>query len=145
MTVLLNTAPPDGIEALVVWVSAIGETRANRPPGAVFPYYMIERPAVTDDQITQRGTYRVSTFGVATGNLSAMYVADQAARLAERRVLALAPRFGPQQPVTLSSGLVVFSDGVKTMLGPAREQYTDDNSIERFIAEYQIDWRFIAA
>lgn len=145
MTILLDRMPPDGMEALVVWVGGLGtETRANRPPGAVLPYYMITRPAVTDDKITESGTYRVHSFAGASGTTSALLAANDASYLAHRRVLVFGPPFAPQQSVTLSNGKVVQCDGVSTLLGPTREQYTEDNSIERFVADYKIDWRFVA-
>lgn len=144
MTVLLDRRAPDGFEALVIWLTAIGESRANRPPGAVFPYYMVTRPSVVNDQITETGIYRVHSFAVETGGDSALYGAYKASMLADSRVLALAPRFGPQQPVTMSSGLVVYSDGVSTKLGPTHEKFTEDGSIERFVADYEIGWRLLA-
>lgn len=144
MTVLFGYAPPDGVEALIVWLSAIGETRANRPPGAVCPFYMVTKPAASDDKITEFGTYRVHSFGTATGGVSALTMASNAARAAHRRVLAMGPPFTSQQPITLANGRTVACDGVQTKLGPVWEKYSNDGSIERFIAEYQIDWRFAA-
>lgn len=145
MTVLFGYAPPDGIEALIVWLSAIGETRANRPPGAVFPFYMVTKPAVSDDKITESGIYRVHSFSTASGGVSALKMASDAARAAHRRVLAMGPPIASQQPITVAGGRTVACDGVQTKLGPVWERYSDDGSIERFVAEYQIDWRFAAA
>lgn len=146
MTVLLPWEPPDGIEALAIWLTEIGETRANRPPGTVFPYYMVTETPGTDDKITYHGVYQVHSFAMSTPDgTSGLVNAMNAARLAARRVLAMGPPLMPQALITLTSGQIVQCDGVETKLSPHYQQFTEDASIERIVAEYDIDWRFIAA
>lgn len=145
MTILLDRMPPDGVEALEIWVREIIEARANRPPGAELPFCMLTRPTVVDDKITETGTYRTQTFAAATDTKSALLAARDAAYDVHRRILVMGPPMAWQQPITLSDGKVVQCDGVSTLQGPTWEKYTEDGSIESFIAEYTIDWRFIAA
>jgi hypothetical protein len=103
---------------------------------------MVQRPSTVDDKITETGVYQVHSFDIARGGVSALKNASDAARLAHRRVLAFGPPLAFQQPVPLSSGLVVQCDGVLTKVGPHWEKFSDDGSIERFVGEYDIDWRF---
>jgi hypothetical protein len=143
---LLNRRLPNGIEALIVWLSAIGSADTEKPSGSALPFYMVDRPSTSDDEITQTGIYVVHSFDKAHDGYGAMYNAYLAADLAQRRMLALCPRFGNgQQPVTLSDGTVIYSDGVKTMSGPTRVQYTKDNSIERYTIDFEVKFRYIAA
>lgn len=145
MTDLFPYEPPDGVEALVLWVSEVIECRANRPPGAVLPYCMITRVAGIDDKITETGRYRAHTFGTETNGVSALKSASDAANLVARRIQAFGPPFAPQRTVTLGDGRTVAPDRVSTSMIPAWVKYSDDGTIERFVAEYVIDWRFVAA
>lgn len=144
MTLLLPWMPPDGVEALIVWLGEIGETRASRPPGGVYPFHMITELPGDDDKITHHGKYRVHSFDIAHDGNTALRNAYLASRLAWQRILAFAPPLVGQQWVTLSDGKTVAPDQVKTKMSPHWEKYSEDGTVERFITEFDIDWRFIA-
>lgn len=142
MTVLLPWMPPDGIEALQVWMSEIGQARATKPVG-VYPFHMLTELPGDDDKITHFAHYRVHSFDVAHDGVSAIRNAYLASRLAWQRILAFGPPLMPQQWVTLSNGKSVTPDRVETKMSPHWEKYAEDGSVERFITEYDIDWRFV--
>lgn len=139
----MTTKPPDGIQALVVRLNAIHEARPNRPPGAVLPYYMVRRDTVSDDHLTQRGTHVVDCFDKAHDGKSALKNAYDVAMEAHTSVLALCPRWGAQVGVIVD-GTTIYADKIECIEGPTWVKYSDDGSIERFVLEFQIDWRFVA-
>lgn len=134
--------PPDGMAALVLRLNVLHEAQPMRAPGAVLPYYLIWRPGVTDDQLTEFGTYRVESFDKARDDKSALLSAYDVAMEAHEQVLSLCPRFGAQQPVEMPDGTTVCADKAETRLGPIHQKYTDDGTIERWIADYEIHWRY---
>lgn len=142
---LLDTQPPNSFEALQIWLGVLGEVGLERPAGGVLPYWMITSPSANDDEITEYRIFQIHSFDMKHDGMSAMYNAYQASVLAHRRLKKLAPRFGAQQPVQLSSGLVVYADGVSTKNGPVYNKYTDDGSIVSWVTDYEIPWRYIPA
>jgi hypothetical protein len=135
-----NWMPPSINEVVVAWLLPIGAANSasvERPTGAVLPFRMVNRVAGKDDKITDSATVSVHTFGAT------MDEAEAAARMTHRRMLALGPPIGAQEPVTISTGTVVV-DCVETSQSPVWIDYEDTN-IRRFVARYEIDLRFIAA
>lgn len=156
MSVLYPYTVPDGIGALIVWLAGIGNvepsvgniTAANVGPdrvaGGPLPFFMVYRPTVSDDKVTQYGVYAVKSFGTAPSPRQALKRAYDAAMLAHGRILNMGPPFGSQQPITLPGGRVVQCDGVTTKDGPNWVEYSEDKSIQTYVTEYDIPWRFIA-
>lgn len=158
MTELYPYEPPDGIGALITWLSGIGNVSPSignitednvgpdRIPGGPLPYLMVGRPVVRDDRITQFGVYTVHAFAKGTSPRQALTNAYNLAMLAHRRVQAMGPPFAAQQSITLPGGVVVQCDGVDTKEGPTWVQYSEtDKSIQQFVTEYDIPWRYIAS
>lgn len=149
--------PPDGIGALLTWISGIGNfdptvgnitannVGPDKPGGGVLPFFMVVAADLSDDKVTQYGVYAVHSFATASTPRQAITAAYDAAMLVHRRVLAMGPPFAPQEHITLPSGKVVQCDGVTTKSGPEWVKYAEDKSIQRFVAEYDIPWRFVAA
>jgi len=139
VTVLLGWEAPPGGEMLIAWLTPIGRAGAKRKSGDVLPYYMVNRVAGPDDKVTDYGTYSVHSFAAS------YTAAEDAARLAHRRILALGPPLAPQRRVTISGGRIVQADRVMTDQAPFWLKYSDEVNLERFVARYDIDLRFVAA
>ena len=139
MTDLLPWEAPDGVEVLIEWLSFLGETRDDRPSGAVLPYRMVNLIDGTDDGLVERGLYSIHTFA-ATKPL-----AQEAAKLTHRRMGYLVGHFAGQQRVTISNGREVQADNVVTVELPHWQQWDQQNSLHRFVATYRVDLRFVAA
>lgn len=138
MTALLDWAPPDGVEVLIAWLTPLGETRDDRPSGAVLPYRMVHRLGGPDDRLTDHGTYSIHTFAASRAQ------AQAEAMKTHRRLQLLAGQFAGQEKVTISTG-VVQADNVITIEGPVWQQWVNDNSIHRFVGTYRVDLRYVAA
>src|SRR5690348_8390356 len=96
----------DGVEVLIAWLSALGETRAERPSGAVLPYRWVNRIGGGSDRHSDNGVYSVHTFAAGPSE------AQAEAMLTHRRLLALAGQFTGQAKVILGDGTVVQADDV---------------------------------
>lgn len=149
MTVpLLPYIPPDGTETLIAWLTPLGETRDERPSGAVLPFFKVHRIGGGDDGLVDRGLYSVSTFNSDSTS------AQSQAWIAHRRMLLLAPnRYGyvAQQHITLTSGDVVQCDGVKTIEAPKEIDYgagaghQASAPYSEFVGTYEVALRFVLA
>jgi len=143
---LLPWKAPDGVGALIKWISEVVQAGATKPPGAGYPYAMVRlMPGGSDDKLTYRGVYAVHVFDVARNGVSAVKNARDAADLVHRRVLAFGPPLMPQQSVVLPDGTVVMPDTVETKTATEWVQYSEDGSVEQFVTEYDISWRYQAA
>jgi hypothetical protein len=150
MTVpLLPYTAPDGTEVLIAWLTPLGETRDERPSGAVLPFRQVHRLGGPFDGLVDHGLYSVSTFSDDSADASTQ------ADLTHRRILLLGPSrqfsYVPQAKVTLSSGLVVQADGVQVMEGPHEVNYGEGAGhlasapYSRYVATYVIPMRIIRA
>lgn len=127
--------PPDGVEVLIQWLKELGETRDDRPTGAVLPYRMVERDAGPYDGLVDKGVYTVHTFG-----LTKPEARDEAWKT-HRRMEYLVGRFSGQQRVTISDGKEVLADNVETVDFPHHVQWVADDSFYRYVATYRVDLR----
>lgn len=149
MTVpILPYSAPDGAEVLIAWISPLGETRDERPSGAVLPFRQIHRIGGGDDGLVDHGLYSVSTFNSDSNS------AQTESWITHRRILLLGPnRFGyvPQQHVTLTSGQVVQCDSIRVIEAPKEVDYSEGAGHQasapysRFTATYEISLRFVLA
>lgn len=138
MTAMIEWKYPDGIELLIKWLIPLGEVSDERPNGATLPYRLVNRLGGPEDNLTDRGVYAVHTF--AADKPTAQIEADKT----HRRIKLLVGQFVGQHKVTLVDG-DVYVDNVTTVEAPHWEQWTDDNSIHRFVATYRVDLRLVAA
>lgn len=129
----------DGTEVLIEWLTPLGETRDDRPTGAVLPYRMVDRVGGPFDGLVDKGLYSVHTFARTKPQ------AQEEATNVQRRMEYLCSQFTGQQKVTISGGRVVQADGVKTVEYPRHVKWVADDSIYQFIAEYRVDLRIMAA
>ena len=131
MTDLYDWQAPDGVQLLIEHLKpmvAPGAVRSEKPNGSLLPFIRVMRAGGPDDGLTDKGKYGVFVFDadeIATKNL---------ARRVMRRIQLLAPRFGGQVPVTVSSGTFYF-DNVKVLEPPRPMPYIDD-SIPRSMYMY---------
>lgn len=135
---VLDWAAPDGVEVLITWLNELGETRDERPSGAVLPYRMVSRLPGHDDRLTDMGHYSVHTFAATKAE------AQAEAALTHSRLLLLAGRFVGQQKVTISNGQIVQADDVSVFEPPHWVQWVEDNSIHRYVGTYRVDLRYAA-
>lgn len=137
---LLPWSPPDGVELIIAWLSALGvETRDQRPAGAVLPFYQVRRISGPSDRLQDHGLYSISSFDVDNASCQAL------AWNAHRRMLLLAGLWTPQSPVTLPDGTTAYADDVRVMESPIWVNYGDDTPYTRYNATYHVDLRFVAA
>lgn len=130
---------PDGVEVIIEWLTPLGETRDDRPTGAILPYRMVEGGDGPFDGLVHKGVYTVHTFA-----LTKQDARDQAWRT-QRRMEYLVGQFTGQQKVTLSDGKEVQADNFATVEYPHHVQWVADDSIYRYVATYRVDLRIMAA
>jgi hypothetical protein len=123
-----------GIELLVNWLKPLGEVGAQRGPGAVLPFRLVQCVAGTDDKVTDTGIYQVDTFAASFEQ------AEREAAVTHERMLRLGPPLAPQQRVTISTG-TVWVDSVTTSQRPIWVQYTEAAPVVRFVARYSVALR----
>lgn len=137
MTDLYPLEPPDGVQVLIEHLKPLvapGCVQSERPNEFPLPFIEVFRTDGGDDGIVDKGHYGVFVFGtdeVATKNL---------AREVRRRIRLLAPVFGGQYPVTLSTGKV-YVDKVRVEEGPRPVSYVEDSvprSMYMYSAIYEI-------
>jgi hypothetical protein len=126
---------------IVAWLEPIalangGGVAGKRRPGDPLPFWLVSRVAGPDDKVTDYGNYSVHSLA------EDLAAANEWAMLAHRRMLVLGPPLVAQQRVTISGGRTVFADKVATDLFPRYEYYSD--TIDRFVARYDVDLRFVA-
>jgi hypothetical protein len=125
----------DGTEVLIEWLTPLGETRDDRPTGAVLPYRMVHRIDGPFDGLVDKGVYSVHTLaGTKTQ-------AQDEATLTQRRMEYLVSH--GQQKVTLGNGREVQADNVATLEYPRTVKWADD--IWDAVATYRVDLRITAA
>ncbi|SHU12526.1 Uncharacterised protein [Mycobacteroides abscessus subsp. abscessus] len=94
----------DSVEVLISWLAALGDTRTERPNGAVLPFRTARRIGGGDDGLVDHGLHAIHTITQTEAQAHAEGV------LTYRRVMALIGPHAGQQPVTLPDGQV-FVDG----------------------------------
>lgn len=129
----------DGTEVLIAWLLPLGETRDDRPTGAVLPYRMVHRIDGPFDGLVDKGVYSVHTFALTKP------AAQAEAELTHRRMEYLVGQFTGQQKVTISGGREIQADKVKTVEYPRWIQWVPDDSIHQFVATYEVHLRIMAA
>lgn len=125
-----------GVELVIAWLKPLGEVGAQRSPGAVLPFRLVECVAGSDDKVTDSAIYQISTFA------GTYEQAETQASLTHQRMQKLGPPFAPQQRVTLSDNTVVWVDSCTTSQRPIWVNFTEAAPISRFVARYSIDIRF---
>ena len=157
MSLLYPFEPQDGIGGIIAWLSGIGEVPGvgtidennvgpDRVAGDPLPYFMVRRPTVDDDKITEYGVYVVHAFATAESPRVALLAAYRLAMIGHRRMLAMGPPFAGQQRIVLPDSSVVQCDGVDTKEGPTWVPYSDsDKTIQQYVTEYDIPWRYVAS
>lgn len=125
------------MHVLIEWLTPLGETRDERPVGAVLPFRSVGRIDGNFDGLVDHGVYSVHTY--AATKVQAQAEGD----LTQRRMEYLAGQFTGQQKVTLSDGREVQADNVVTLEYPRVMKWTDD--IWRAVATYRVDLRITAA
>ncbi len=124
-----------GLELLIAWLAPLGEVGAQRGPGDVLPFRLVECVAGADDKVTDKSIYQVSTFAAT------LEQAEHEAALTHQRMQQLGPPLAPQQRVTISGDRVVFVDAVTTSQRPIWVQFTEAAAIVRFVARYSVEIR----
>lgn len=138
MTVdLIEWDAPDGTEALIQWLSPLGETRDVRPSGAALPYRQVMRIGGPADQLCDHGLYSISTFASDAVSCAAEEMKTH------RRILLLAGHFTEQAKITLANGSVVQADDVRVMERKPVD-YGDDTPYFRWTSTYHVDFRIAA-
>jgi hypothetical protein len=128
----------DGTALIVAWLAPLGETRDDRPTGAVLPFRMVNRIDGPFDGLVDKGVYSVHTFA------RTKVEARDEAQLTQRRMEYLVGQFTGQQRVTLA-GRDTLADNVVTTEYPRYAQWVTDDSIFRYVATYRVDVRIMAA
>lgn len=137
MTDLYPLDAPDGVQVLIEHLkhmAAPGCVRSEKPSNSPLPFIEVFRTGGGDDGIVDKGHYGVFVFGedqVATKNL---------ANQVKARIRLLAPGFGGQYPVTLSTGKV-YVDKVRVEEGPRPVSYVEDSvprSMYMYSAIYEV-------
>jgi hypothetical protein len=111
---------PDGTELLIQWLGVLGETRTERPTGAVLPFRTVRRIGGGATELVDSGLYSISDFAGSAPE------AHHQATLTYRRVMLLNQ---PEQQV----------DGVEVTDGPRTMKWTD--TVWRSVTTYQVDLR----
>lgn len=111
---------PDGVELLIEWLSPLGETRTERPTGAVLPFRTVRRIGGGTTELVDSGLYSISDFAGSAPE------AHHQATLTYRRMMLLNQ---PEQQV----------DGVEVTDGPRTMKWTD--TVWRSVTTYQVDLR----
>ena len=123
MTVdLYQWEPPDGVEMLLAWLAPLaapGSCSTEKPNGAPLPFIRVARAGGTDDGYTAKGKFSIYLYteDEATG--------QEFARHVKRRALLLCPKFGGQNPVTISTG-TFYASSIKIET-PKPLGYVDDS------------------
>lgn len=134
---------PDGTEMLLTWLEpmvAPGCINTERPHGSPSPFIAVWRTRGEDDGFVDRGRYAVYVYGTDEAEVAKL------ATDVKRRIQLLAPRFGGQQPVTISTG-TVFADKVIVREAPNKINLVEDTvpqSMYLYGANYEV-WLRIAA
>lgn len=128
----------DGTEVLIEWLKPLGETRDDRPTGAVLPYRMVHRIDGPFDGLVDKGVYSIHTFATKKED------AQEESTLTHRRMEYLVSQFSGQQKVVLGSGREVQADNVVTVEYPRWVQWVGDNSIHQYVGTYRVDLRICA-
>lgn len=134
----MSLVVPRGTELLIVSLSDLGETRGDRPSGAVTNYRMVNRVAGTDDKITDVGLYDVHSFGATLAE------AEDRSWETHYHILDLGPPLTYPKTVIIRSGPAQV-ETVGTEMTPRWVKYVDDGSIYRYVARYRVTIRFVAA
>lgn len=140
MTALYATQAPPGLQVVMTWLEAGGvPVHPKRKDGEPLPARMVVRiPVNTGDKLVDSAVYRIHDFAAT------FTAAEDNARWTERRMLALAPPGAAwQQKVILDGGQIVQADLCRCTRPYSFEYYSE--TVERFISEYRVDFRFIPA
>lgn len=122
----------------MTWLEPLGvAVKPKRRPNDAVPMRMVNRITGPADRLTDHGIYSIHDFA------STYTAAEDNARETMRRICAMGPPFSPQKPILLDSGVTVFVDRIVIDEAPHWEFYAD--TIERFVATYRVDLRFVAA
>lgn len=144
MTDLYEYAPPFGVEVLRTQLLPLGgSVVARRRAGDPLPQRILTRIGGPTSDFTDEGVYSVHDLAEKGVDGQGYTDAETAAWVSWRRIMLLKPPLGGQTPVTLESGQVVFVDQVLCTEAPRWEFYSD--TVERFVARYRVDLRFVAA
>lgn len=134
---------PDGTEVLLTWLAPLvapGCINTERPHDSPLPFIAVWRSRGEDDGFVDKGRYAVYVYGRDEADLAKL------ANDVKRRIQLLAPRFGGQQSVTISTG-TVFADKVIVREAPHKVGGTGDTvpqSVYTNGALYEV-WLRIAA
>lgn len=139
MTAMFPTQAPSGNRVVMKWLQPGGiPVRLKRVAGDPVPFRWLERiPINTGSKMVDSAVYRIHDLAADFGT------AEDNARWTERRMLTLAPPWTGQSAVTLSSGLVVRADACVCTRPYSWEYFSD--TIDRFVADYRVDLRFVPA
>ncbi|WPH57641.1 hypothetical protein [Mycobacterium phage WXIN] len=141
MTELYEFAPPDGVEVIIEWLSALGiEVRDERPAGAPLPFIMVHDLGGPDDGLVSKGVYSIHVFAETKPDAQALSMQVM------RRLRLLARPFGGQQQVTISTG-DVYVDNVSVVERPREVELLDSGlprSVYRYVGTYRVELRYAA-
>lgn len=140
MTALYAYQAPPGLQVVQTWLEVGGiPVKPKRKDGEPLPARMVVRiPINTGSKLVDAALYRVHDFA------KTFTAAEDNARWTERRMLALAPPGATfQQRITLDGGQIVQADTCTNPKPYSWEYYSE--TVERFVAEYRVEFRFIPA
>lgn len=138
------TTVPDGVEFLLIWLSALGAGGPGRPSGDALPYRMVRRIAGPDDGVTDFGEYSVHTLATGASREAAFLAASDESKLTHDRMMTLGPPLAPQQKITMTDGRIIKAEWVAALEVRVEAAYSDKLIVD-MVSRYQVPLRRIAA